>query len=280
MSSTSRAAPREALEVARQGLEAESSSPWRTVDWLRLSIAEYLYYLGDWDEAEPMIPAENRRHSGGTLLLWQVGRATLALGRGDLALADEALSVMDRAVAGMTEPQFVGPYGVMRAELARRNGNIDRARAAIDDTIDRIEYCSDDMARITAAAAAGVARRGRRRPARARPPGRRGRAPGARARGRADRAHPPGGGIVRTGGGGGAGDGGGGVRARDGRRGAGHACGSRAASAWESLGRPYPVAYARWREAEALMAARDRDGAARGGLGRARRRAEGSAARG
>ncbi len=65
---------REALEVARQGLEAESSSPWRTVDWLRLSIAEYLYYLGDWDEAESYIPAENRRHSGGTLLL-VAGRA-------------------------------------------------------------------------------------------------------------------------------------------------------------------------------------------------------------
>ena len=201
--------------------EAESSRPWRTVDWLRLSIAEYLYYLGDWDEAEAMIPAESRRHSGGILLLWQVGRATLALGRGDLALADEALSVMDRAVAGMTEPQFVGPYGVMRAELARRNGNIDRARAAIDDTIDRIEYCWDDRPdhRGSRRRRSG---RGRRRPARARPPGRRGRAPGARARGRTDRAHPPGGGIVRTGGGGGAGDGGGGVCARNGRLGADH----------------------------------------------------------
>jgi DNA-binding CsgD family transcriptional regulator len=38
---------------------------------------------------------------------------------------------------------------------------------------------------------------------------------------------------------------------------------SRAAAAWEALGRPYPAAYARWREAEALMSARDRDGAVR-----------------
>ena len=36
-----------------------------------------------------------------------------------------------------------------------------------------------------------------------------------------------------------------------------------AAAAWEALARPYPVAYARWREAEALLAARDREGAAR-----------------
>jgi ATP/maltotriose-dependent transcriptional regulator MalT len=253
---------REALQVARDGLEEESGTPWRTVDWLKLSIAEYLYYLGEWDEAETMIPAESRRHSGGTLLLWQVGRAVLALGRGDLELAEEALSSMDRAVAGMTEPQFVGPYGVMRAELARRNGDIDRARAAIDDTIDRIEYCSDDMARITAAAAAGLRAEGDA---------------GQLARDRQDteaeqqvreRADAL---IERT-------------------RLAAESCGpveeaelataeaeyaratdaaapatlwTRAAAAWESLGRPYPAAYARWREAEALMTRRDRDSATR-----------------
>jgi len=209
-----------------------------------------------------MIPAESRRHSGGTLLVWQVGRAVLALGRGDLELAEEALSSMDRAVAGMTEPQFVGPHGVMRAELARRNGDIDRARAAIDDTIDRIEYCSDDMARITAAAAAGLRVEGDagqlardRQDAEAE----------QHVRERADAL------IERT-------------------RLAAESCGpveeaelataeaeyaratdagapatlwARAAAAWEGLGRPYPVAYARWREAEALMTRRDRDTAAR-----------------
>jgi len=253
---------REALEVAREGLDAESNSPWRTVDWLRLSMAEYLYYLGDWHEAERAIPDESRRHSGGTLLLWQVARARLALGRGDLELAEEALGMMDRAVAGMTEPQFVGPHGIMRAELARRNGEPDRARAAIDDTIDRIEYCSDDLARITATAAAGLRVEGDagqaardRQDAEAE----------AHARERADAL------IERT-------------------RLAAETCGpveeaelataeaeyaratdsaapstlwTRAASAWKSLGRPYPAAYARWREAEALMTRRDRDGAAR-----------------
>jgi ATP/maltotriose-dependent transcriptional regulator MalT len=251
---------REALEVARQGLEAESSTPWRTVDWLRLAIAEFLYYLGDWDEAEAAVPAASRRHTGGTLLLWQVARAMLALGRGDVALADEALSAMDRAVAGMTEPQFVGPYGVMRAELARRNGDIERARALIDDTIDRIEYCSDDMARITATSAAGLRVEGDagqaardRQDAEAE----------AVARGRADLL------IERT-------------------RLAAESCGpveeaelataeaeyaralgedssslwAEASRTWNELGRPYPTAYARWREAEALMARRDRDAAA------------------
>jgi DNA-binding CsgD family transcriptional regulator len=36
-----------------------------------------------------------------------------------------------------------------------------------------------------------------------------------------------------------------------------------AAERWEAFNRPYQAAYARWREAEALMANRDRDGAAR-----------------
>jgi DNA-binding NarL/FixJ family response regulator len=35
-----------------------------------------------------------------------------------------------------------------------------------------------------------------------------------------------------------------------------------AAERWDELRRPYNVAYARWREAEALMATRDREGAA------------------
>ena len=44
-----------------------------------------------------------------------------------------------------------------------------------------------------------------------------------------------------------------------------------AARAWEGLGRPYPAAYARWREAVAAMAAGDREAAARA-LARARAR--------
>ena len=39
--------------------------------------------------------------------------------------------------------------------------------------------------------------------------------------------------------------------------------GRTAAERWDELGRPYIAAYARWREAEALMAGRDREGASR-----------------
>ena len=147
---------KEAIEVAREGLEAESDSPWRTVDWFRLTIADCSFHLGEWDEAEAAMPAPSRRHTGGTFLFWQLTRAMLALGRGDLEVADEALHSLDHALEGMTEPQFVGPHGMLSSELARRRGNITAARAAIDDAIDRIEYCSDDMPRVTSVSGAGL----------------------------------------------------------------------------------------------------------------------------
>ena len=265
---------REAIEVAREGLDAELDTPWRTVDWLQLSIADFSFHLGNWDEAEAAIPGASRRHTGGTILFWQLTRAMLALGRGDLALADEALTALDRALAGMTEPQFVGNYGALRSELARRRGDIDGARAALDDAIDRIEYCSDDMVRITSVSTTALRVEGDaaqlahdRRDQEAEQHAR------ERAKGLIERVRlaSAAGGLVEqaqaataeaeyarvVGSGDGDEDGGGGPLASAAELWAD------AAARWGSLARPYPVAYARWREAEALMAARDRVGATR-----------------
>jgi DNA-binding CsgD family transcriptional regulator len=269
---------REAVEVAREGLEAELDSPWRTADWLRLTIADCNFHLGNWDEAEAAIPAASRRHTGGVFLFWQLSRAMLALGRGDLELAEEALTALDNAQAGMTEPQWVGPYGALRSELARRRGDIAAARAAVDDSIDRIEYCSEDLARITSVSAAGLRVEGDaaelahdRRDTDAE------RAAKERAETMIERvrlAAPSGGPVeaaqaataeaeyarvTATSSGGDAAGPAGGAQPR----GSAADLWASAAVRWEELGRPYPVAYSRWREAEALMAARDRDGATR-----------------
>ena len=258
---------REALAVAREGLDAELDTPWRTGDWLQLSIADFSFHLGDWDEAEAAMPAASRRHTGGSILFWQLTRAMLALGRGDLAVAEDALTALDRASAGMTEPQFLGPYGALRSELARRRGDIEGARAALDDAIDRIEYCSDDMVRITSVSTTALRVEGDaaqlahdRRDSEAE------RTAQDRARSLIERvrlASAAGGPVEEaqaataeaeyaraTG----DGDGGAARRATE--------LWATAAVRWEALARPYPVAYARWREAEALLAARDREGAA------------------
>ena len=57
----------EALEAALQGLETAFTQDWRTTDWLRLSISEYRYHLGDWDgrrgDHPAREPAAHRRHA-------------------------------------------------------------------------------------------------------------------------------------------------------------------------------------------------------------------------
>jgi DNA-binding CsgD family transcriptional regulator/tetratricopeptide (TPR) repeat protein len=251
----------EALAVARQGLEAGLTRPWRTADWLRLSISEYSFHLGDWNEAEAAIPAASRRHTGGTFLYWQMVRGQLALGRGDLETAGEALSALSEAARSSREPQFVGPYGVQRSELLRRRGDLEGAGAAVDEAIDRIEYCSEDIVRIAALAVAGLAVEG---DAGELARDRRDETAAAAVRTRADalleraRLAAESGWVVEaaqlaT------------AEAEYARAtGAGPASlWATAAERWDGIGRPYPAAYARWREAEALMAARDRDGAVR-----------------
>jgi DNA-binding CsgD family transcriptional regulator len=135
----------------------------------------------------------------------------------------------------------------------------------VDDAIDRIEYCSDDMARITSVSAAGSRVEGDaaelahdRRDAEAE------RVAKERAEALIERvrlASASGGPVeeaqAAT------------AEAEYARVVAATSGGSAAelfgaaAARWEVLERPYPVAYSRWREAEALLAGRDRDGAAR-----------------
>ena len=47
--------------------------------------------------------------------------------------------------------------GALQAELASRDGDIAGARAAVDDALDRIEFCSDDALRMAMVSAAGLA---------------------------------------------------------------------------------------------------------------------------
>ena len=251
----------EALAVARQGLEAGLTSPWRTADWLRLAVSECCFQLGDWQEAEAAIPAASRRHTGGTFLYWQTCTAQLALGRGDVELAGRAINALGEAAVGSTEPQFVGPYGVLSSELARRAGDIDAARAAVDEALDRIEYCSEDVVRISALAVAGLRlegdagqlahdRRDEQEQGVVRP-----RADALLERARL--AAQPGWAVeaaqLAT------------AEAEHARATGGDSAELWVAAGlrWDELRRPYQASYARLREAEALMAEGDREGAAR-----------------
>jgi ATP/maltotriose-dependent transcriptional regulator MalT len=250
----------EGLAVALDGYANGPDSPHRSRGWFQLAIAEFNFYLGEWDEAERRIPAANVRRYGPALAYWYTVRLMLALGRGDLAAAAVDVDGLARALRGSTEPQFVAPLGIFGSELARRRGDFEAARAVVDEALDQIEYCSDDFIRITSLSRAGV-----RVEADAGQVAcdRRDREAEEAARDRADRM------IER-------------VRLAAGLGGPVEAAElasaeaeyaravgqedeslwSAAAEASEAIGRPYDVAYAEWRRAEALAAARDRDGAA------------------
>jgi DNA-binding NarL/FixJ family response regulator len=251
----------EALAVAQQGLEAGLTSAWRTSDWLRLEISDRHFLLGDWDEAEASIPPASRRHTGGTFLFWQLCRAQLALARGDLALAEDAIAALREATVSSTEPQFLGPYGVLSSELARRAGDLDAARLAVDEGLDRIEYCSEDVRRLSALAVAGLGVEGdagqlardRRDDEASALVRSRADALLERARLAAESAWAVEAAQLAT------------AEAEYARatRADSAALWAEAAEDWEALQRPYASSYTRWREAEALMAAGDRDGATR-----------------
>jgi DNA-binding CsgD family transcriptional regulator len=250
----------EGLAVVIDGMGSAPKSTHRTTGWFELMIAEFSFFLGDWDEAVRHVPPPNSRHYGPTLAYWYAVRSMIALGRGDLATATQDVDGLSRALRGSTEPQFVAPLGIFASELARRRADFEVARAAVDDALDQIEYCSDDFIRITALSAAGLrvegdagqVARDRRDPDAA-----------EAAKDRAERLlervqlAAALGGPVET------------AEQATAEAEYARAVGdesaerwSAAATAWEALRRPYPVAYSGWRRAEALAAARDRDGAA------------------
>ena len=117
----------EALEAARQGLEIAHTRDWRTTDWLRLAVSEMSFHLGDWAGAEAAIPASSRRHTGGTLPLLAELHARSSRSAAATSMPPRRRSRRSaERTAELTEPQFIGTYGMLSAELARRGGDIGR----------------------------------------------------------------------------------------------------------------------------------------------------------
>ena len=263
---------REALAIALEGLAATPTRLTRTHDWMTMTVAELYFEAGDWAAARTHLTPPPARLGGVALIFRLLREADLALGEGDEATAKRCLAEADPLVAVSSEPQWIGVLGALLGELRRRERDLPGAREAIAQALDRLEVCTDDVARIARVTASGVrveadfAQRGRdlrdkraerEAVARARIHVQRLRAAAADG-GPVEKAWLAGGKaeLARA-------------RGRDDAR-----LWSAAAREWDAIARPYPAAIARWREAEALLAAGDRPpgaDAARAALQGARR---------
>jgi len=262
------------LATAKEGLAVIPPRVTRSHNWMALTASELAFETGDWLLARTQLDlgAPPSRLVGLHLIYRHLREAELALGTGDEEAAARCLDAIEPIVAASSQPQWHGAFGALLGELRRRRGDLTGARAAVDEALDRLELCTDDVMRIARVTAVGLgveadralAARDLREKADARDALARARIHMLRLQAAAEAGGPVEAawravGAAEM------------ARAR-GRNDA--KLWHRAAGAWDTLMRPYPAAVARWREAEALVEADDRPAAApvaRAGLETAQR---------
>jgi ATP/maltotriose-dependent transcriptional regulator MalT len=247
---------REALESVKEGQRVATELSDRS-DWLALMVAEMSLAIGDWKGAQEAMPTTERRYVGTSLIYLLLQRASIALGVGDHEEARQNLERVSEFVADSSEPQFHGAWGTLSARLALREGDIDTARRVVDEALDRIEFCTEDASRIVRLSAVGVAieadaaQRARDLGEDAGPALARGEIMLARVRAAAEGSRPMDRGWLLT-------------AEAHWSRAEGDAeptLWADSAAAWDEIERPYEAAVARFHEAEAHLAAGDRQAA-------------------
>jgi DNA-binding CsgD family transcriptional regulator len=247
---------KDGLSTALEGMADAPRSLVRSWDWMTMTVSELAFNAGDWKMAREYLTPPTSRLAG-TVLIFRLSReAELALGIGDEDAAETALDAAEPLVLVSAEPQWIGLFGALMGELRHRRRDLAGARAAVEDALDRLELCTDDVMRIARVSAIG-ARVESERAQRARDLRETGEVRDALARTRIhvqrlDAAAQEGGPVERAHLVQGKAD----LALARGR--AGFKDWARAAAAWDEVQRPYPAAIARWREAECRAAAGDR----------------------
>ena len=250
----------DAVRIAQEGLQEIPRSHVHNRDWLTLVLSELALHAGDWALARRCLSPSPERMRGILSIFRQTREAELAAAVGDEDRALECLESVAEQVAASAEPQWIGVHGSVAGEVLARRGELEQAQAAVGRALDRMEVCTDDMARIAWVSLTGIGVEADRAQ-RARDLGDAATRRDAIARARLhlsriEAAAQDGGPLERA-------------RLAQGKaemvraRGrAGARDWARAAVAWEALQHPYRAAIARWREAECHVAHGERDAAA------------------
>jgi DNA-binding CsgD family transcriptional regulator len=125
-------------------------------DWMSLTVSDLSFEAGDWEAAREYLVAPGGQIAGRQLIFRHLREAEFALGVGDEETAARCLDEAEPLVARSSEPQWIGAFGTLLAELRRRQRDLTGARAAVADALDRIELCTDDVMRIARVTAAGM----------------------------------------------------------------------------------------------------------------------------
>ena len=146
----------QALDTAKAGLAAVAGRVARPHDWMSLTVSDLAFEAGDWETARKYLVPETAQLAGRQLIFRHLRGAEFALGVGDEETADVCLEQLEPLVARSSEPQFIGAFGTLLAESRRRQRDLTGARAAVAQALDRMELCTDDVARIARVTAAGM----------------------------------------------------------------------------------------------------------------------------
>jgi len=153
----------QARETAEQGIakvadntKISSGGSTRSMNFIHLSLAEIYYDLGEFDRAEAEVAATGKGNQGVGRAHAKLRSAQLDLARGREDAAAEAITHADSMLSEALEPQYIALLATLHAEFEVRRGDLDAARAAVDRGIDRIQFCSEDVARIARCSTAGL----------------------------------------------------------------------------------------------------------------------------
>jgi ATP/maltotriose-dependent transcriptional regulator MalT len=146
----------QARALIETGLAQTPMAVRRSYRWMRLTRCQLALEAGDMAVARVELQRSADSYDGTARIFRLMCEAQFTLDRGEHAEARDVLASLEPLVRVTAEPQWHGWYGSILAELCRREGTLEEARAAVQRALDELEVCTDDVMRIASVSAAGA----------------------------------------------------------------------------------------------------------------------------